>query len=281
MTRPGVVILQISDTHFGTEQPAVVAAALRLCADEQPDIAILSGDITQRARSSQFAAAARFFAALPAPHKLAIPGNHDIPLFNLWQRVANPYAGFRRAFGPELEPEIDLPAALVIGVNTTRPGRHEDGEVSPAQIARVSERLKDATPEQLRIVVTHQPVHVITAEDRKNRLHGAEAALNSWAEAGADLVLGGHIHLPYVRRVNDHLPLPRTLWAVQAGTAVSSRIRGGIPNSVNLVRWPLEQATRQCTVERWDYAASGAEFRIAQTTPVLLDVSSTGNEGER
>lgn len=281
MSRPDHVILQISDTHFGTEQPAVVAAVLKLCADLQPAIVILSGDITQRARSSQFASAARFFAALPAGHKLAIPGNHDIPLFNLWQRVANPYAGFRRAFGSELEPEIDIPAALVIGVNTTRPARHEDGEVSPAQVARVSERLRRATRAQLRIVVTHQPVHVITAQDRKNQLHGADAALASWAASGADLVLGGHIHLPYVRRINDRHPLPRTMWAVQAGTAVSSRIRGGIPNSVNLVRWRREAGVRQCVVERWDYAAASQEFRAEQTTPMLLDGFSETDEGER
>ena len=275
MSRADLVILQISDTHFGTEQPAVVAAALRLCADEQPAIVILSGDITQRARSRQFAAAAQFFAALPAARKLAIPGNHDIPLFNLWQRVFSPYAGYRRAFGAELEPEINLPEVLVIGVNTTRPGRHEDGEVSAVQIARVSERLQRATSNQLRIIVTHQPVHVITAQDSKNQLHGADAAVTSWAEAGADLVLGGHIHLPYVRRINDHLPLSRTLWAVQAGTAVSSRIRGGIPNSVNIIRWPQGEGVRRCTVEQWNYSASSQQFNMVQSTPVLLAALAT------
>ncbi len=273
MSPPDFVILQISDTHFGTEQPAVVAAVVQLCAAERPAIVILSGDITQRARNSQFAAAARFFDALPAIHKLALPGNHDIPLFNLWQRAVNPYAGYRRAFGAELEPEIALPEALVIGVNTTRPGRHEDGEVSAAQVTRVSERLRRATPRQLRIVVTHQPVHVITAEDRKNRLHGADAAMAGWAEAGADLVLGGHIHLPYVRRINDHVALPRTLWAVQAGTAVSTRIRGGIPNSVNLIRWLQSERPRQCAVERWDYSGTAQRFTLVQTTPVVLDAT--------
>jgi 3',5'-cyclic AMP phosphodiesterase CpdA len=266
-----LTILHISDPHFGTEQEAVVAALLQLCSREQPDVVILSGDITQRARGHQFTAAARFFSALSAPHKLAIPGNHDIPLFNLAARVLSPYGGFRKAFGEDLEPEISLPDLLVIGVNTTRPGRHEDGEVSAAQVAKVKARLEAAQPAQLRIVVTHQPVHVITAVDCKNRLHGASEALHGWADAGADLILGGHIHLPYVRRINEDIPLlSRPVWAVQAGTAVSTRIRGGIPNSVNIIRHSQHEVAKSCSVERWDYAA-GKVFAAVQTTQVVLE----------
>ncbi len=271
MSESALTILHISDPHFGTEQQAVVAALLALCSREQPDVVILSGDITQRARSHQFTAAGRFFTALSAPHKLAIPGNHDIPLFNLAARMLSPYAGFRKAFGENLEPEISLPALLVIGVNTTRPGRHEDGEVSAAQVATVKARLEAAQPGQLRIVVTHQPAHVITAADCKNRLHGASEALRAWADAGADLILGGHIHLPYVRRINEDIPLlSRSLWAVQAGTAVSTRIRGGIPNSVNIIRYSPDESIRRCTVERWDHAASNA-FEVVQTIPIALE----------
>lgn len=269
-------LLQISDTHFGTEEPAVVAAVLRLCADQRPDLAILSGDITQRARAHQFAAAARFFSRLDARRRLALPGNHDIPLFNLFARVFHPYAGYQAAFGEELEPVLDWPAARVIGVNTTRPERHEDGEVSPRQIATVTRHLSAASPEQLRIVVTHQPIHVITDQDRKNRLHGAEPALSAWADAGADLVLGGHIHLPYVRRLGREAGLARTVWIVQAGTAVSRRVRGGIPNSLNLIRYIVESGARRCSVERWDYSRDADRFTNVVTTPLDLDSPQCG-----
>jgi len=153
------VLVQISDPHFGTEQPLVVLALLELIQREKPDVAVLSGDITQRARRGEFAEAKRFVDGLDVPRTLVIPGNHDIPLFNPFARLFHPYANFCRAFGEELEPEHDSESLLVVCVNTTRRQRHVDGEVSDAQIERISARLRQAKAAQLRIVVTHQPVH--------------------------------------------------------------------------------------------------------------------------
>jgi hypothetical protein len=112
-------------------------------------------------------------------------------------------------------------------------------------------------------VVVHQPAAVPHAGERPNLLRGHAAATRAWSAAGADLVMGGHIHLPYT------LPLPglaRPLWVVQAGTAVSSRTRPRAPNSVNLLRWGA--ATGRCVVERWDYAAEAQAFGCADTTTV-------------
>lgn len=264
-------LLQVSDTHFGTEEPAVVEAAVRFCTEQRPEMAILSGDITQRARRAQFAAAARFVERLKTPRRLTLPGNHDIPLFNLVARLCHPYAGYRAAFGADLSPMVDWPAARVIGVNTTRPARHEDGEVSSQQVAQVRKRLAAASPGQLKVVVTHQPIHVITEQDRKNRLHGAEHALPAWSAAGADLILGGHIHLPYIRELGVEAGLPRRVWIVQAGTAVSRRIRGGIPNSLNLIRYVVAQGERRCSVERWDYHRDVDRFVNVEATTLELD----------
>ena len=180
------VLLQISDPHFGTEQAPVVAALEALAAQQQPDLLVLSGDITQRARPVQFRAARALMDRLGAP-LLAIPGNHDIPLFNLWARLRHPYARHCAAFGPELEPVFSSPDLLVIGVNTTRAHRHEDGEVSAAQVDRVAGLLATATPAQLRVVVVHQPIAVVRASDERNRLHGWAAAQQAWARCGADV----------------------------------------------------------------------------------------------
>ena len=98
------LLLHLSDTHFGTEIPAVVAALLDLSRRLKPDVAVLSGDVTQRARRAQFEAAATFMQALQAHAKLVLPGNHDLPLFNLWGRCTAPYAGFERVFGPVARP---------------------------------------------------------------------------------------------------------------------------------------------------------------------------------
>jgi 3',5'-cyclic AMP phosphodiesterase CpdA len=262
------LLIQISDTHFGTEQPAVLAALCRLTQRLRPDIAVLSGDITQRARGSQFAAARRFTDRLGVPQLLVIPGNHDIPLFDVVARLLFPYRNYMRAFGTDLEPQLDCEGFLVLALNTTRAARHKDGEVSSTQIERVAAQLQRARPEQLRVVVTHQPVHVIRQVDLKNLLHGHEAAVRTWAAAGVDLIMGGHIHLPYVQPIRQVLPdLPRDVWAVQAGTAVSSRTRDGIPNSINVVRHV--SGAGACTVERWDFAAG--EFARVASDQLPLD----------
>ncbi|WP_137921004.1 metallophosphoesterase [Hydrogenophaga sp. 2FB] len=253
-------ILQISDPHFGTEVPEVAQALVHLGQQLRPDLVVLSGDITQRARTAQFAAARAFMERFDAP-RLVLPGNHDIPLFNLWGRLVRPYAGYRAAFGDELEPVFVSPALMVLGVNTTRAHRHKNGEVSAAQVARVAERLAQATAAQLRVVVVHQPIEVVRERDVHDRLRGHAAAQAAWAAAGADVVMGGHIHLPYV------VPLPglaRPMWAVQAGTAVSSRVRPDAPNSVNLLRW--DAAERACAVEQWDFSAADQVFVQARVT---------------
>lgn len=196
------VLLQISDPHFGTEQPPVLAALRRFHAEQCPDLLVVSGDITQRARRSQFQAAREFFFGLETP-MVIVPGNHDIPLFNFALRLLAPYANYIHAFGENLQPEFSSPDLLVVGVNTTRPQRHTDGEVSAQQIETVSARLRQANRMQLRVVVTHQPVHVVTPSDQSNLLHGYREAISAWAQAGADLIVGGHIHLPYVRPLHE------------------------------------------------------------------------------
>jgi 3',5'-cyclic AMP phosphodiesterase CpdA len=259
------LLIQISDPHFGTEQPPVVEALVRFVRMQAPDLVVLSGDITQRARKRQFRAARAFVDRLGAPALLAIPGNHDIPLFDAASRLFKPYANFRRAFGHELEPVYESERLLAIALNTTRRYRHANGEVSKAQIERVAARLERASASQLRLVIVHQPVCVTRPEDEENLLRGHQRAVRRWAAAGADLIMGGHIHLPFVRALHERYDgLQRRAWVVQAGTAVSRRVRNGAANSVNLVRYGGPGPERRCAVERWDFHAASAEFaRVA------------------
>lgn len=267
------VLLQISDPHFGTEQALVVAALAALAQQQRPDLVVLSGDITQRARASQFRTARAFVDQLGTP-VLAIPGNHDIPLFDLAARFHHPYARHREAFGDELEPVHSSRDLLVVCVNTTRWYRHTNGEVSAEQIERVARHLASADPAQLRVVVVHQPVAIVRAEDRRNLLIGYAKALRVWAGAGGDLVMGGHIHLPYVSTLPN---LARPMWAVQAGTSVSWRIRDGLPNSVNLVRWGCDAPEGLCVIEQWDCATSGQAF--VRTTVTEVRPGAAADEG--
>lgn len=270
------VVLHLSDTHFGTERPEVVEAVVALAVQQQPDVVVLSGDITQRARPEQFRAARAFVDRLGGP-VVAIPGNHDIPLFDLWSRATRPHAGFLAEFGPELEPVLTTEDLLVIGVNTTRARRHRHGEVSAAQVARVSRILASASHRQLRVVVVHQPAAVAIPSERIHLLRGHAQALQAWSAAGADVVLGGHIHLPFVLPRHEG---GRRLWVVQAGTAVSARTRSGVPNSVNLFRWgeavfgsrrgvnKEHTLAEHCLIERWDYDALTRAFVLADALTV-------------
>lgn len=262
------LVMHLSDTHFGVERDEVVTALLQLSEQQRPDVAVLSGDVTQRGRSDEFRLAKRFVDALTAGRKLVLPGNHDIPLYDLGRRLFAPYLNHRRAFGPDLEPEHEDDRLLILGIRTTRRYRHVDGTVSSAQVARSSERLRRSKA-ILKLVVTHQPVHVQSEVDQHNLLRGRDTALRGWSAAGVDLILGGHIHLPFVAPLRALHGLPREVWAVQAGTAVSRRTRPGAPNSVNLIR--LDDGTGQCCVERWDYDAPTAAFVRGAATAVALD----------
>ncbi|MFB8830974.1 metallophosphoesterase family protein [Azotobacter sp. CWF10] len=256
-------ILHISDTHFGTEQPPVIAALEAHVRERGADLLVLSGDITQRARRDQFDAAQAFVRRLEGygiPRTLVIPGNHDLPLYNLLSRLLSPYGNYRRHFGRELEPAFENDELLVIGLNTTHPWRRKDGRVSAGQVQAVCERLRRCDPDKLRIVVAHQPFGSIVPADLSNLQHGAQEALTRWAEAGLDIVMGGHIHLPYVLPLSGQYPeLAREIWTVQAGTAVSARIRGTAPNSFNRLHLS-QQPEKQVEVERWDYQAHSGRF---------------------
>ena len=263
-------LLQISDPHFGTAQAPVLRALHALAAALSPDLVVLSGDITQRARRAQFAAARRFIDDLAPRALIAIPGNHDIPLFNLTARLAAPYGNYLSAFGPALEADYESEQLLVLALNSTRWWRHKNGALSAAQIERVGRRLRAAAPAQLRVVVLHHPVWALRASDEANLVRGHREALAAWTAAGLDLVLGGHIHLPYLHALQAAAGRGPA-WCLQAGTAVSARVRDGVPNSVNLLRCGGGELPRRCVVERWDFVAASGRFACISETRLRFD----------
>ena len=279
--------MQVSDVHFGTERPGAVEALLRLHREIRPDVVVLSGDLTQRATAAQFAAARAFADALAAAGStvLAQAGNHDVPLFAFWTRFLAPYRRYRRRFGSEDGFVHEDESLVLVGLNSTRHTRHKDGEVSPAQVESVAAALEAGGRDdgrtggrghdaRVRAVVMHHPVHAIRPQDEENVVHGGEAAVRRWAEAGADLVIGGHVHLPYVSPLGERYPdLAAPVWCVQAGTAVSGRTRGGVPNSINLIEATPE---RTCRVERWDFEAGAVEFRLHGAETLALDERRPG-----
>lgn len=251
-------LIQLSDLHFGTEQPIVVAALVEAIRRLQPDLLLLSGDITQRARRTQFAACARFLALLPQVPMLAVPGNHDLPLFNLWQRMFFPYAQYCALFGQDLAPRYEVGGMLVLGVNTTRPSKHVGGCFRRESVRQVTECLADSDA-VVKIVMGHHPVDAVLSSDEANIAQGAEMAMRDWADAGMQLYLAGHIHYPFFARLDRRYPgVPGDCWTGQAGTAISSRVRDHKANSFNLIEWQPKAA--ELLLARWDFTPAVPGF---------------------
>lgn len=262
-----VLLMQVSDTHFGAERAPVCDALRRLAHAQRPGALLLSGDITQRARKAQFAAARAFVDSLQIPRQLVLPGNHDIPLFNLPARLLAPYRGYHRAFGRAHDGVLDTEGLRMVGLDSTRRWRHVDGELSDGQIERAARWLEQAPAGALRVVALHHPIAVTRETERHNRVRRHAKAVRRWLDSGADLILGGHIHLPFVQALDGG---GRRGWAVQAGTAVSCRTRRDAGNSVNLIRRTLQHGRPVCLVERWDYRAAIDAFEMASLSTLLL-----------
>lgn len=248
-------IAHISDTHFGTEEDRVCTALINDLLRAAPDLVVLTGDITQRARHAQFRAARAFLGSLAPIPVLALPGNHDLPLFDLFTRFTQPYRYYRRYICPTLAPVWQGRGAAVLGVNSTRVLRHKHGALPDGMVREVARHLA-GLPQLFKVVALHHPLAVIEHSDRRNRARAAEQALAAWIDAGADLFLGGHIHLPYCILAGHG---SRQAVILQAGTAVSTRRRGGQSNSFNLVRFETN-GTRRMHIERRDYDAQAGGF---------------------
>lgn len=274
-------IAHLSDPHFGTAVDAVREALLRELRLSPPDLVILTGDITQRARRAQFREAAEFLAALPAVPRLCLPGNHDIPLYDVCTRLLSPYRNYRRYIARDLAPVFLDGRVAVLTVDATRRWRHIDGQVDDRQIERVALRLR-RSKQPFRLVCLHQPLAAVAAEDCHNVVHGADRALDRWIAAGADLFLGGHIHRPYCMEVRTGDRRDTSL-LLQAGTCLSSRTREGIPNSYNMITLRREGGERHIRMERRDHDPRTGGFVVADLHEARssMDRTRTGLNGWR
>ena len=229
-----VRIAHLSDPHFGTNFPEVLNSLKNSIRELRPDLIILSGDITQRARSAQFKAAGDFVAELSEFRWAIVPGNHDIPLFNIFMRFFNPYGHFKKVFKGLLEKQIPLEGVEVFTLNSTSRFRHVQGDLNKKQIKKIVP--DPSLKSEVRIVCFHHPMDCPKRVDEKNLLRGRDETMKVLAKAEIDLVLGGHIHDPYVSLSGERYPrVARQSIISVAGTCLSWRTRSGAPNSFNLI----------------------------------------------
>lgn len=256
-------IAHLSDTHFGTERPEVVAALLDTLAALRPSVVILSGDITQRARAPEFEAARRFVDALPRDaERVLIPGNHDIPLYNLWRRITAPHADYERWLGPR-ESLRRFGAVTVLALDSTHPALGKYGRLAAPRLrARLREARAASAPDGLLLVIAHQPLWTAWGADRSQTLIGRHHTARVLSEARADVVFSGHVHVPFIgtSAASD----PALAWRFLmcgAGTAVSHRTRPGAPNSLNVLDVDAAAPAVQITRHDWQ----GSRFDATDT----------------
>ena len=217
-------ILHLSDPHFGAHTPAVFEHFMQVLPGLSPDLIVISGDLTQRARPAQFAAARGFIAGLGAP-VLAVPGNHDAPLLNIVQRLCDPWRGWR-GLGARAVWADDR--VVVAGVNTADPRVWKRGRFTPALQGELARAFATAGSRR-RIAVLHHPIQH-PPEDPQGPLRGAALAAQALAGLGVCMVLSGHLHRP------GAAPLTAAPGVLQvlAGSVLSWRLRGA-PNGFNLI----------------------------------------------
>ena len=252
-------LAHISDLHFGRVDPAVLAPLRRHLEAARPHLVVVSGDLTQRAREGQFRQARAYLDTLPRP-QLVVPGNHDVPLYDVLRRFLAPLARYRRIVTDDLQPEFIDDEIAVVGVNTARSLTFKGGRINEEQVAAVKARLCRLPETVTKILVTHHPFDVPPNQDEGGHLVGrARMAMESLAGCGADLLLAGHLHEAHVGHTANRYSIPGlSALIVQAGTATSTRTRE-TTNSFNL----LHLDGRDIAVQSFQW--NGSDFALAST----------------
>jgi predicted MPP superfamily phosphohydrolase len=216
-------LVQISDLHFGRERPDLLVPLSDAIRQASPDLVVMAGDFVQRARASQFRPAREFMDRLEVPW-LAVPGNHDIPLYNLTSRLFAPYAAYSKFISEDREPVRSYPGVEVVGLDTTDPRAHQRGKVTAAQIDRIAEHITRNVGRKTVIIVAHHPFHHAELIEKKLMLCAPDA-LETWSHCGPHVILSGHLHHWRVEPFVARKGVQQTL-QIHTGTGLSSRVRG-------------------------------------------------------
>jgi len=264
-------IAHLSDIHFGANDPNIVAATIDWLTEKRPDLVIISGDLTQRAREKQFQDAANYLGALRQNGLplLVIPGNHDVPLYDVFRRFASPLGRYKRYIAHDLCPWVETDEVAVLGINTARSLTIKDGRINEQQMQLIRQRFNNVTPDKTRILVTHHPLFALPI-GRGNELGEAagrhQDALQAINDAGIHISLAGHFHRTYAEAARKMVAAAGPTLVIQAGTATSTRLRNQEPQSFNWLHvQPGNQMELQVIV--WN----GDDFQRASHVGFVLE----------
>jgi len=248
-------IVHLSDLHFGRLDDRLLTPLVQRIRSINPDLVAVSGDFTQRARRREFESAREFLEALPF-RIFAVPGNHDVPFYNVAARLVDPFRRYRRYIHEDLEPIHCEQDIAIVGLNSARSlvlgGR---GRLNEPQVAAAVSRLRSVAASTMKVVVTHHPFDLPPGHHPDQLVGRAFMAMGQLAAAGADLFLSGHLHLSHIGHTAERYKIAgHSALVVQAGT-MSTRGRGEL-NSFNV----LHLARPEMVVERYTWDVELASF---------------------
>lgn len=253
-------IVHLSDLHFGRVDPALLDPLVAAVAAARPDVVAVSGDLTQRARNSQFQDARAFLDRLPTP-QIVVPGNHDVPLYDVVRRFAAPLRRFRRHITAESAPFYQDDKIAIVGINTARSLTFKGGRINEDQVALVAKRFAGLDDSILRVVVTHHPFDLPEQGEEADIVGRAAMAMRAFAACGVDLFLSGHMHQTHASSTADRYNIEaHSALVVQAGTASSTRGREA-SNAFNVIR----VAQPEIAIDTWSWQPTTATFAHVQT----------------
>ena len=254
-------LVHLSDLHFGRVDENLLEPLRQCVTGIAPHLLVISGDLTQRARGEQFEQARQFLDTLPQP-QLVVPGNHDVPLHNVFRRFVNPLKEYRRHITPDLEPFFSDDEIAVAGINTARSLTFKDGRINQEQIALLLERFHALDEPITKIVVTHHPFDLPESRGDDDLVRRASKAMKAFAACGADILLAGHMHLSHAGSTAARYSLGGyAALTIQAGTATSTRERGEA-NSFNAIRIDGDEVR----LDAWQWQPDAGTFAVASRT---------------
>jgi 3',5'-cyclic AMP phosphodiesterase CpdA len=225
-----LTILQGSDLHFGSAyDPEAGEAFVRAIDERAPDLVVIAGDLTQRAKAREYREARRFLDSLDHLPVVVTPGNHDVPLYRAFERLLAPFGNYRRYISPDLDTVTRVPGAVVVALNTAAPRRAiVNGRLEPRQLEFAARIFQESRGHEVKILVAHHPLVSAPDAGPAEPLPGAAGILDLIRDMGAELVMGGHFHRGFVARSSAVCPgheVTDEVVLAYSGTATSTRGR--------------------------------------------------------
>jgi len=264
-------IAHLSDLHFGAHEPKIADAASAWLLEHRPDLVVVSGDFTQRARVEQFEQAAAWLGKLRAGgfQLLVVPGNHDVPLYDVVRRFTRPLARYKRFVSNDLSPWFEDEQLAVLGLNTARSLTIMDGRLNRDQMEIIRDRFRDIASHKTRILVTHHPLFAMPIGEGNELTEAVgrhRKAIRAVCEAGVHIALAGHFHRTYAETARKMVHNAGGALVIQSGTTTSVRLRNNELQSFNWI-----EAHRNSEIDLQVVAWDGERFQPASHARYAFD----------